>query len=60
VTDKPSPRGAGLIGLQIRTFCGAVRGVAEPVVSGREGLNTLKVIAAVRQAAATGAAVAIA
>jgi predicted dehydrogenase len=31
-----------------------IRGAAQPVVSGREGLATLKVIAAVKQAAATG------
>ena len=42
------------LGLQIRNFCAVIRGTAQPVVSGREGLNTLKVIAAVKQAAATG------
>jgi len=42
------------LGLQIRNFCAVIRGAAEPLVSGREGLNTLKVIAAVKQAAATG------
>lgn len=42
------------LGLQIRNLCGVIRGTAEPVVSGREGLNTLKVIAAVKEAAATG------
>ena len=39
---------------QIRNFCGVIRGTAEPVVSGREGLATLKVIAAIKQAAETG------
>ncbi len=42
------------LGLQIRNFCAVIRGAAEPLVSGREGLKTLKVIAAVKQAAATG------
>jgi len=31
-----------------------IRETAEPVVSGREGLNTLKIIAAVKDAAAMG------
>jgi hypothetical protein len=31
-----------------------IRGTAQPVVSGRECLNTLRVIAAVKAAAATG------
>ncbi|SMH48457.1 Gfo/Idh/MocA family protein [Azospirillum agricola] len=42
------------LGLQIRNLCNVIRGVEAPVVSGREGLNTLKVVAAVKQAAATG------
>jgi predicted dehydrogenase len=40
--------------IQIRHFCNVVRGDEEPLVSGREGLNTLKVITAVKQAAETG------
>jgi predicted dehydrogenase len=40
--------------LQIRHFCKVIRGDEPPLVSGREGLNTLKVITAVKQAAATG------
>jgi predicted dehydrogenase len=40
--------------LQIRQFCDVIRGKAKPLVSGREGLNTLKVIMAVKEAAATG------
>lgn len=40
---------------QIRHFCAVIRGEAKPLVSGREGLNTLKVIAAVNESAATGA-----
>lgn len=45
------------LGLQVRNLCGVVRGTAEPVVSGREGLKTLRVIEGVKQAAATGRAV---
>jgi predicted dehydrogenase len=40
--------------LQIRQFCKVIRGEEEPLVSGREGLNTLKVIDAVKRSAATG------
>jgi predicted dehydrogenase len=40
--------------LQVRQLCRVTRGVEEPLVSAREGLNTLKVIAAVQEAAATG------
>jgi predicted dehydrogenase len=46
--------------LQIRNFCAVIRGQDVPVVSGREGLSTLKVIAAVKEAAATGRLVRIA
>ena len=42
---------------QIRNFCGVIRGSEVPVVSGREGLSTLEVIAAVKEAAATGSLV---
>nr|WP_294509363.1 Gfo/Idh/MocA family oxidoreductase [uncultured Rhodopila sp.] len=42
------------LALQVRNLCDVIRRVAQPVVSGREGLETLKVIAAVKQAAATG------
>ena len=47
------------LGLQVRNLCGVVRGTAAPIVSGREGLETLRVIEAVKQAAATGRAVRI-
>jgi predicted dehydrogenase len=40
--------------LQIKHFCRVIRGQEAPLVSGREGLNTLKVIEAVKTAAATG------
>jgi predicted dehydrogenase len=40
--------------LQIRHFCRVIRGEESPLVSGREGLSTLKVVAAAKQAAETG------
>jgi predicted dehydrogenase len=40
--------------LQIRNLCEVIRGSAVPIVSGREGLESLKVIAAVKAAAASG------
>ncbi len=46
--------------LQIQHFCRVIRGELPPLVSGREGLNTLKVIEAVTQAAAFGQQVEIA
>jgi predicted dehydrogenase len=46
--------------LQVRHFCRVIRGEEPPLVSGREGLNTLKVIAAVKEAARTGETVALA
>ncbi len=49
VDDRDDP-----LGLQVRNLCNVIRGREAPVVSGREGLNTLKVIAAVKEAAATG------
>jgi predicted dehydrogenase len=39
------------LGRQIANFCGVIRGKAQPVVSGREGLATLKVIDAIKRAA---------
>lgn len=42
------------LGLQVRHFCRVIRGMEQPLVSGREGLETLKVIAAVKEAAGTG------
>ena len=48
------------LALQIRNLCGVVRGTAAPLVPAREGLNTLKVIAAVTQAAESGLAVSLA
>jgi predicted dehydrogenase len=45
------------LALQIRQFCHFVRGVEPPLVSGREGLETLKVIEAIKESAATGTSV---
>lgn len=45
---------------QIRHFCAVIRGEEEPLVSGREGLATLAVIEAVKQAARTGGPVEVA
>lgn len=44
---------------QIRHFCEVIRGEAKPLVSGREGLNALKVIAAVKESAETGAMIGV-
>ena len=44
---------------QIRHFCEVIRGQATPIVSGREGLQTLKVIEAIKQAARSGQPVAV-
>ena len=40
--------------LQVRQFCKVIRGEEPPLVSGREGLETLRVIEAVKRSAATG------
>ncbi|WP_370874297.1 Gfo/Idh/MocA family protein [Rhizobium tibeticum] len=40
--------------LQIRQFCKVIRGEEAPLVSGREGLNTLNVIMAIKQSAESG------
>jgi predicted dehydrogenase len=42
------------LALQIRHFCRVIRHEEQPFVTGREGLDTLKVIIAVKEAAATG------
>lgn len=46
--------------LQVRQFCKVIRGEEEPLVSGREGLMTLRAIDAVRRAAASGETVRLA
>ncbi|TGQ03166.1 Gfo/Idh/MocA family oxidoreductase, partial [Mesorhizobium sp. M2E.F.Ca.ET.219.01.1.1] len=38
----------------IRQFCKVIRGDEPPLVSGREGLKTLRVVDAVNRSAATG------
>lgn len=43
--------------MQVRNLCDVVRGRAAPVVPGREGLETLRVVLAAKQAAASGCAV---
>ena len=43
--------------LQIKHFCAVIRGEVAPLVSGREGLRTLQVIAAVQQASRSGGTV---
>ena len=42
------------LALQVANFCDVLQGMAAPVVSGRDGLETLRVIIAIKQAAATG------
>ena len=44
---------------QIRHFAAVIRGEAEPLVSGREGLRTLEVVEAIKRSAQTAAAVEI-
>jgi len=45
--------------VQIRHFRDVIRGSATPIVSGREGLNTLKVVDAVKRSAASGTMITI-
>jgi predicted dehydrogenase len=45
--------------VQIRHFCDVIRGQAAPIMPGREGLATLKVIEAMKDSARTGAMIAI-
>jgi predicted dehydrogenase len=40
--------------LQIQHFCRVIRGEVAPLVSGREGLQTLRVVDAIKRAARTG------
>jgi predicted dehydrogenase len=41
------------LALQIRHFCDVIRGEAAPANTGREGLNALKVIDAIKRSALT-------
>jgi predicted dehydrogenase len=45
---------------QLENFCAVIRGEAEPVVKARDGLQNLRVIDAIKQAARDGATVALA
>ena len=47
------------LALQIRHFCAVIRDGVTPLMSGREGMNTLRVVEAVKRAAETGLSVAI-
>jgi predicted dehydrogenase len=42
------------LSVQIRHFCDVIRGEALPIMSGREGLDTLRVVEAIRQSALGG------
>ena len=42
------------LGLESQNLCAVTRSQAQPVVSSREGLNTLKIIAAVRESTTRG------
>jgi predicted dehydrogenase len=57
--DRLAAPAADPLALQIRHFCAVIRGEAAPLVPAREGLRTLKVIAALKQAAITGQSVEI-
>jgi len=39
---------------QLDNFCAVIRGTAEPVVSARDGLQNVRVLDAIRQAARSG------
>jgi predicted dehydrogenase len=58
--ERISFEGQDPLTLQIRQFAKVIRGKEAPLVSGREGLETLKVIEAAKEAAATGGTVWIA
>lgn len=55
--EKLSYKPEDPLGLQIANFCAVINGTSKPVVSGREGLKTLRVIDAVKRAAETGAVI---
>lgn len=52
--ERITAAGEDPLRLQIRQFCKVIRGEEPPLVSGREGLATLRVIDAIRRAASTG------
>jgi hypothetical protein len=47
------------LGLRIANFCAVIRDAAEPRVSGRDGLKTLRVIDAIKRAADCGPRIAV-
>jgi predicted dehydrogenase len=55
VTEAVEP--ADPLAAQIAHFAAVVRGEAKPLCSGRDGLTTLRVVAAVAESARTGAPV---
>jgi predicted dehydrogenase len=52
-------QGADPLGRQLENFCAVIRGEAVPVVTARDGLQNLRVIDAIKQAARTGAVVSL-
>ncbi len=58
-TERTIAADADPLRLQVDHFARVIRGEAAPLVSGREGLNTLKVIEAVKASAQSGQAVAL-
>jgi predicted dehydrogenase len=53
-TTTESLQRADPLANQVEHFAAVIRGEAQPVVSGRDGLNALRVTAAVTEAAGTG------
>jgi predicted dehydrogenase len=53
-SDPATPFDADPLVRQIAHFCDVIRGQTAPLVSGREGLQTLNVIEALKQSADTG------
>jgi predicted dehydrogenase len=58
--ERLDAEAADPLALQIGNFCGVIRGREAPVVPGHEGLNTLRVVEAVKASARTGETVALA
>jgi predicted dehydrogenase len=57
MAERSSAPGTDPLRLQIQQFCRVIRGEEPPLVSGREGLMTLKVVEAIKRAAESGARV---
>ncbi len=60
VAERSYAADADPLRLQIEHFCQVIRGTEKPLVSGREGLNTLKVVEAAKTSAQTGRQVLVA